>query len=202
MRIKKILISGKVSEVPHPFIEEAGFLVHLNHSLLLESIGHLEQKEMSRLRQQTEDGPELHSELAFASSMADDLRTAANELALVSLVTRLQHSIRAFVEDISEATGETGLVKNLKMLNTKLGPGPENIEFFAGLVAVRDSVIHADSHAEWSYNGKTRRVPSRYVDENSGEIRFTEGQLREAVDLSIKQIEWYDKQLDRFEPNK
>ena len=95
--------------------------------------------------------------------MADDLGNAANQLALVSLVTRLQHSINVFVKDVGGDNESTGLVPNLRILNRRrLGESPIAVTF-SDLVSVRDSVVHADSMAEWTYNGKTRRVPERYA---------------------------------------
>jgi hypothetical protein len=84
MRIKRLLIDGKASELPHPFIEEVEFLVLKNHELVLENIERLEKAEFSRLCSEMPNSPELDSELAYARSMADDLRNAANQLALVS----------------------------------------------------------------------------------------------------------------------
>ena len=37
MRIKRILIGGKVTELPHPFVEEAEWLVLKNHELVQHS---------------------------------------------------------------------------------------------------------------------------------------------------------------------
>ena len=98
MRIKRLLIGGKAaSDLPHPFIEEAESLVLKNHELVMDSIARLEKEEFSRLYSEMPNAPELGSELAYAKSMADDMRNAANQLALVSLVTRLQHWINVFV---------------------------------------------------------------------------------------------------------
>ena len=164
MRIKRLLILGKASELPHPFIEEVEWLVSQNHELVLENIERLEKAEFSRLYSEMPNAPELDSELAYAASMADDLGNAANQLALVSLVTRLQHSINVFVKDVGGDNENTGLVPNLRILNRRrLGESPIAVTFFADLVSVRDSVVHADSMAEWTYNGKTRRVPERYA---------------------------------------
>ena len=131
--------------------------------------------------------------------MADDLGNAANQLALVSLVTRLQHSINVFVKDVGGDDKNTGLVPNLRILNRRLGESPIAITFFADLVAVRDSVIHADSMTEWTYNGKTRRVPERYANVVIGEVNFREWDLREAIEVSIRQVKWYDERLDESE---
>ena len=202
MRIKKLLIDGKISELPHPFVEEVEWLVQKNHSLVLESIDRLERDEVSRRCTEMEDTPELDSEIAYAKSMADDLRNAANQLALVSLVTRLQHSINVFARDLPDAGRKTGLVPNLKTLNRVLGESLVKVDYFADLVTLRDSVIHADSQVEWSYNGETRRVPERYCDINRGELNLTESDLREAIEISIKQVNWYDKRLDEWEASR
>jgi hypothetical protein len=202
MRIKKLLINGKLSELPHPFVEEAEWLVRKNHSLVLESIARLEKHEISKLCKEMADAPELASEIAYAESIADDLRDAANQLALVSLVTRLQHWINVLVKDLGKTNGGTGLVPNLRTLNNSLGESGVKVDYFADLVTVRDSVIHADSQVEWSYNDTTRRVPDRYTDTNTGELNFTESHLWEAIEISIKQVKWYDKRLDILESHK
>jgi len=202
MRIKRLLILGKASELPHPFIEEVEWLVSQNHELVLENIERLEKAEFSRLYSEMPNAPELDSELAYAASMADDLGNAANQLALVSLVTRLQHSNNVFVKDVGGDNENTGLVPNLRILNRRLGESPIAITFFADLVSVRDSVIHAASMAEWTYNGKTRRVPERYANVVTGEVNFRESDLREAIEVSIRQVKWYDERLDESETPK
>jgi hypothetical protein len=198
MRIKRLLLGGKVLELPHPFVEEAEWLVQKNHSLVLESIDRLERNEVSRLCAEMEDTPEVDSEIAYAKSMADDLRNAANQLALVSLVTRLQHWINDLVRELPNASRDTGLVPNLRTLNRVLGESLVKVDYFADLVTLRDSVIHADSQVEWSYNGKLRRVPDRYIDINSGQVNLSEWHLKEAIEISIKQVNWYDKRLDEW----
>jgi hypothetical protein len=145
MRIKRLLIGGKTSELPHPFVEEAEWLVQKNHSLVLESIAHLEKDEISRLCKEMADAPELGSEIAYAESIADDLRNAANQLALVSLVTRLQHWVNVFVKDLANTNGGTGLIPNLRTLNNRLGESVVKVDFFADLVTVRDSLLQVQN---------------------------------------------------------
>jgi hypothetical protein len=198
MRIKRILIGGKVTELPHPFVEEAEWLVLKNHELVLESIARLEKEAFSSLYKEMPNAPELGSELAYTKSMADDMRNAANQLALVSLITRLQHWINVFVKEVRKSNKGTGLVPNIRTLNRRLGESPIAITFFADLVSVRDSVIHADSMIEWTHNGKKRRVPDRYANTMTGELSFGESDLREAIEVSIRQIKWYEERLDRY----
>ena len=202
MRIKRLLIHGNVTELPHPFVEEAEWLVVKNHELVMDSIARLEKAEFSRLYKEMPNAPELDSELAYTTSMADNLRNAANQLALVSLVTRLQHSINVFVKDVGGRNGAPGLVPNLKLLNRRLGESPIAVTFFADLVSVRDSVIHADSMIEWIHNDEMRRVPERYANTVTGEVNFGESDLREAVEVSIRQVKWYDERLDGSETPK
>jgi hypothetical protein len=160
------------------------------------NIARLERDEVSRLCREIADGPELGSELDYAKSMFDELRNAANQLALVSLVTRLQHWINDFVKEIRGSNQDKGLVPNLRILNRRLGVSPITVSFFVDLVSVRDSVIHADSMIEWTHNGP-RRVPERYANTVTGEVNFTESHLREAIEVSIRQVKWYDERLDR-----
>src|SRR5712692_10525817 len=120
---------------------------------------------------------------------ADDLRRAANSLAVVGLVTRLHHWVSIFVEEItSKSAKHRGLVNNLKLLNERTGFGPVSIEFFEDLVTVRDAIVHADYRIEWSYQDKKRQVSGRYANATSGEVEFTETHLDEAIENSVTQV--------------
>jgi hypothetical protein len=99
------------------------------------------------------------------------------------------------------------LVRQLGDLNKYLGVGPEPVEFFAALVDVRDSVIHADSRAQWEYEKRDsvelRQVEKRYVRETGDELDLSENDLKEAVEKTKAQIIWYDERLRamRHEPS-
>jgi hypothetical protein len=82
------------------------------------------EKENIAMREKATDCPELGSDLAETRAIANDLRRAANALALVGLVTRLNHWVSIFVEEITNKTAKNrGLVTNLKRLNDQTGSG-------------------------------------------------------------------------------
>lgn len=195
-RLKKLYLKGKLLNVPHPFEEELGWFVRTNHRLLLENISRIEREEIA-LR--TWDEREIRAE-------SDELRRAASGLALVGLVTRLHHWVSVFVEELPKQSakdesvrGVPLLVKNLTRLNAALErteSSPIPIDFFKNLVAVRDAIIHADAKTEWTYRGEKRKVSERYANTASGEVDFTETHLQEAIENSVRQVKWYDDQLD------
>jgi hypothetical protein len=81
----------------------------------------------------------------------------------------------------------------VKFLNKRLGSGPIPTSDFEDLLNVRDSIIHADSQAEWTNDGKARKVADRFRVREV--IEFTETDLQEAVEKAIKQVSWYDDRL-------
>jgi hypothetical protein len=89
------------------------------------------------------------------------------------------------------AAKDKGFSGSLRLLNKKIGKGPVPVSFFKGLVAVRDSVIHADNKIEWEFLGKKRYVPHEYANVESGEVEFTAEHLQEAIEKSVEQIDWY-----------
>jgi hypothetical protein len=184
--------------VPHPFEEELGWLVRTNHTLVLESISSIEREEIAL---ENLDPTEIHT-------YSDELRRAANNLALVGLVTRLHHWVSVFVEELpkhntrEKSAKEIGLVKNLTTLNAALArteSSPISIDFFENLVTVRDAIIHADSKSKWTYGKKERQVSERYAITASGEVDFTETHLQEAIENSVRQVKWYDDRLDALQ---
>jgi hypothetical protein len=68
------------------------------------------------------------------------------------------------------------------------------ISDFEKLVDVRDSIIHADARAEWKNDrGKDRKVADEY--RNSCHVEVSESQVKEAVEKAIRQVVWYDNQI-------
>jgi hypothetical protein len=93
---------------------------------------------------------------------ADGLRKAANNFAVVALVTRLHHWLSIFVEELTNESARTkSLVKNLKTLNERIEEGPIPVSFFESFVTVRDSIVHSDNKIEWEFSGKKHRVADR-----------------------------------------
>lgn len=198
--MKRLYLKGKLLDVPHPFEEELGWLVSTNHRLVMENISRIEEEA---------DGTADHMDLAEIHAYSDELRRAANNLALVGLVTRLHHWLSIFVEELTNKNArDNSLVKNLTRLNERIGEGPISIGFFENLVTVRDSIIHADTKIEWEFSGKKtgkktgkkRRVVDRYANVSLGEIEFTQAHLQEAIEKSTKQVKWYDERLDALNP--
>jgi hypothetical protein len=82
----------------------------------------------------------------------------------------------------------------ISKLNCKLGDGPFPDTFFEKLVTARDSVIHHDSQGKWD-GQKQVRVADEYVNAY-GRLDFTEEHLNDAVDKVIRQLKWYDDQIN------
>lgn len=185
-RLKRLYLDGKLIHTTHPFEEELDWLVSMNHKLVMEDITRIEEQQESTA--DPLDLPEMHA-------YSDELRRAANNLALVGLVTRLHHWVSIFVEELTNKSARgNSLEKNLKTLNMRTGDGPVPCIFFEELVSVRDSIIHADTKIEWEFLGKKKRVASQYANASSGEVEFTQAHLQEAIEKSTKQVKWYDEQ--------
>jgi hypothetical protein len=141
---------------------------------------------------QEEWDPEIAS--ARRSRLAGDFeqyRQAANQLALVGIMTRLHLWIGGFVEGRTKKPSRDPLIKQLKFLNRELGRGPVPLEFFRDLATVRDSIVHAGSTAKWNF-GKDRQVAARYQDP-WGRVDLSDSQLQEAIDKAVAQVSWYDE---------
>src|ERR1700688_1620013 len=158
----KLRLGGKLFDLPHPFEEDVKFLVKATYELLCENIASKEALEITEA-EKIEDSREAGAEIQWAKSTADELRREARSVAVVTLVTRFQHWLRVFVEEIKKKP-ENGVEKNLETLNKGLGveEGPVPAAFFCDLETVRDSIIHADSNVKWMRGPKQRSVPLKY----------------------------------------
>jgi hypothetical protein len=190
---------NQVVEVAHPFEIDLRSVV-LNHRLTLEAIIKLEDYGLSEVKEALadEDPGHVSSAISWQEKFYDDLRTAANHLAAVGLVTRFQRWISRWVNqrDIQlPKSHDSRLIKELCALNNAVGAsGPVPVAFFEDLVTARDSVIHGDSKAEWSFNGKPRRVADHYRNAWN-ELELTEDHLKDAIAKAIAQVKWYDERL-------
>ena len=161
-------------------------LIVTNHELSIEGINRAE-KEMV---ESTLDPDEASYERTYFT----DLRTAANNLAIVAVVTRLDHWVASLCkrlklrEDKPKKT-ESRIIKRMEVLNEKLGDGPLVLSIFEALVTARDSVIHGDSRTNWEFNSETRWVDEKYW--NGENLVVSEEQVRDAVGDTIKQLTWY-----------
>ncbi len=182
-------------EIPHEFELDLNCVVVANHRLTMEGIDRSEDEGLDEI--DVEDFETQNSITNHLHNFYDDLRRAARRLALVELVTRLQHWIRRLVKELKlkpDKVYESQLANLFDALNKALGIGPVPIAFFEDLVRVRDSVIHADSKAEWEHNGKARRVADEYRNAY-GDVELTEEQLQDAIHKAVQQVKWYDQNL-------
>lgn len=216
----KLRLGGKLFDLPHPFEEDVQFLVKATYELLCENIASKEALEITEA-EKIEDSREAGAEIQGAKFDADALRQEARSVAVVTLVTRFQHWLRVFVEDLKKNPAN-GVEKNLETLHKELGveEGPVPAAFFCDLETVRDSIIHADSNVKWMRGPKQRSVPLKYrevnlkhlsklnlteeqlreIRENAmAQINLTDAHIREAMENSIRQIKWYEDRLAELE---
>jgi hypothetical protein len=182
--IRRLYIGGKAIDLRHPFDEELDCLVRSNHALVWNSIARIEAEPEER-------DPDY----------ANELRRAANNQALVTLITRLHHWVCLLIEEFikKKSVREKGLVSNMNFLNSRTGPGPVPVDFFQELVTVRDSIIHADSQTSWTFKDEMRQVAEKYSNAETGEVEFTRSDLEEAIDKAVKQVRWYHDRLEALE---
>ena len=62
------------------------------------------------------------------------------------------------------------------------------------VAAARDSIIHADSRAEWKHNGSPRKVAGHYRTPY-GDVNLSDEQLKDAIQKTIQQVKWYDEKM-------
>jgi hypothetical protein len=202
-------IDVNLCTLPHEFETEIHCLVSKNHEITLCGIQQTEDEDIDQIEKAFagEDDQEIvNSEIRRVEMFFDDLRRAANHMALVSLVTRLDHWTRKLVKRLPLNTNKKrqprgrSVVGDMEALSARLGTAPIPIQFFEHLVTARDSVIHGDSQAQWKHGREIRRVADRYIN-NYGELCFTEQDLREASDKAKTQVKWYDEQIDALKPS-
>jgi hypothetical protein len=189
----------EIVRVSHMFEIELSILVTVNYQLTIEGIDKMEREEIAETRKSLElEDPDLvESQVRWQQTFFyDGMRKAATHLAIVGLVTRLQHWIERFVRlKQLQLTKKKKLVAHIEALNSALGEGPVPITFFEDLVMARDSIIHGDSKAQWpdSRTG-TRRVVAKHY-QNGGDLEVTENQLKDAIEKAEEQVKWYDRKL-------
>jgi hypothetical protein len=196
-------------EIPHEFEIDLNSLVVVNHKLTLEGVDRDENEELEKLEKLGWSDPEaLRSIEGELQTFYEDLRKAANNLAAVALVTRIQHWVSVLSEKAYAKTKskrgkrkrkEKTLVWELTYLNRSLGGGPAPVAFFAELVDVRDSVIHGDSKAKWD---RGRRHVAPHYANFYGDTEISDGQLKEAIEKATEQVKWYDDKLRAQTPPK
>jgi hypothetical protein len=191
-------------EIAHWFEVELNRVVIVNLRFALESLDRAEYEEIQQREKELddEDNEVLCSAISHVTGEFEELRQAALQLALVGVITRLQHWVALFTKRVPEKYTKSSaslLVSQLAFLNKSLGCGPESASFFEEVVCVRDSIIHADSQAAWKH-GDDRHVADRYRNLR-GEVELSEAQLQETVEKACRQVAWYDEQLRGLEQN-
>jgi len=164
MKFEDLDLSGldEPQEIAHDFEIDLHHVVVANHGFTMEAIEKSESEELSKIQEGLahEDCETVYSVTGPITRFYEDLRQAAHTLALVAVVTRFQSWIGRFVKQLKIATNRSTssmLTSQLEALNAKLGVGPVPVLFFEDLVAVRDSIIHNDSEAEWEFPKGTAR---------------------------------------------
>lgn len=193
------LSAVEIGELPHEFETDLVRTVLLNHDFALTELNRTEEEETAQWEQELaqEDYEVASAGISRVAGAFEEYRQAANQLALVGVVPRLQHWTGLFVHKLQgtpKKNSESRLVNHLEFLNDRLGRGPVPTSFFEDVVNVRDSIIHADSQTKWTHRGKPREVADRYRD-SFGRVDFSGEQLKELVSKAVQQIVWYDEKL-------
>ena len=186
-------LSTEPMEIPHAFAVDLNLSVVTSYRYALERIIAAEEDELDYVSAQFagEDHEVLLAALSGTRRNFDELREAASRLALVGSVTRFGHWLEKLAKKVPARS--SAITYNLKALENEVGRGPESASYFKQLVDVRDSIIHANAAATWTYNHE-RSVAARYRNPY-GTIEFSEKDFEEAVSKMVSQISWYDEQI-------
>ena len=188
-------------EVAHEFEVDLNCIVVVNHRFTLEGIDRSEEEDLRAIGKDfaIEDLEIMNSEANHLHTFYEDLRQAANSLAVVGLVTRFHHWTTQLVRRLPSTPrpyAQQALARELLALSETLGAGPVDVQFFKDLVTVRDSVIHGDSRSEWEFPpGNSRSIANHYRSA-AGRVEISEEQLADAIKKAIQQVKWYDHQAE------
>lgn len=187
-------LSTEPMEIPHAFAVDLNLSVLTSYRYALECITAAEEDELDLVSTQFagEDYEVLSAALSGTRRNFDDFREAASRLALVGAVTRFGHWLEKLAKKLPARS--SAITDNLKALEKAVGRGPKSASYFKQLVEVRDSIIHANAAATWTYNGE-RSVAARYRSRKDGTIEFSEKGFEEAVSKMVRQISRYDEQI-------
>ncbi len=199
--LSQLNLNDTAVEESHEFEVDIACVVIANHGYALEAIQRSEEQDIANVRHSLagEDWDFVNSEIRRAETFYEDLRRSANRLAVVGLVTRLQHWTSRFAKrakiGMPARVHQSQLLNQMEALNKLLGHPMVDVTFFKELVDVRDSVVHANSQAEWEYpKGCNRQVAQHYRGPWS-EVEFSPEQLKEAIVKTIQQVKWYDENI-------
>jgi hypothetical protein len=180
----------ELPEMSHEFEIDLNTIVTANRAFALEGM----QRELNENLARASD----REDILYVERLYDDLRRAANSLAVVALVTRFKHWITKFVRRLPSTPKDyrqQELHAELQTLSKALGSPRIPDKFFTDMEEFRNSVIHADSRAEWTHGKKKKSVVSQYRNAY-GEVEISDEQLADAVARAIEQIKWYEGRLN------
>lgn len=202
MKFEDLDLDGleEIPEIPHEFEVDLHCVVVANHGFTMKAIDESEDVDIEKIERELADADEatVYSMRGDLLRFYDDLRQAARSLAIVALVTRLQHWIGRLIRRlkiIPSRGAQSTLANQLEALNTKLTAGPVPVLFFDELVTLRDSIVHNDSQAEWEFpKGTLRKIADRYRNAY-GRVELMDEQVKEAIEKAIQQVKWYDEKM-------
>ena len=175
-------IDGLVS---HPFELSVNMLVKINCELTLAAINQLETELIAEARAQ--DADVVDSIISQQWRFCEDLRFAANNFAIVSLVALFQRELSRLANQHRKSCSD-GKKKNFEIVKEAMGEGPESWTYFEELRVVRNSIVHHEARGEWE-GGADNKVADRYL--SAGMVEITESDLCEAVKKVVAQVEWW-----------
>jgi hypothetical protein len=185
-------------ETPHEFEIDVRRTVLINHELLLEGITRAEAEELTKLDDLTEEN--RRGIATWIESKHDEFRRAANNLALVGLVTRFHHwltYLANLVREDGDKSFHQSVIQELTFLDSQFKNAPIKQSDFKRLVDVRDSIIHANSKASWKHGVRTRQIDPKFT--HLGEVNFTEADLNEAFKNALSAVGWYEHQVELWQ---
>jgi len=192
--LEKLFELGPPIAIPHMFDSDVRATVLVNHDLVLQAIAKSEEDELSKLDFTDESQRSIED---FIQREHDEFRRAANNLALVGLVTRFHHWLGRLSDAVEGRRSLNRKIKDMltdlknRFPNSQLAPN----SYFKALEDVRDSIVHADSEPEWMNGKEVRKVNDEYVDEYK--VNFSAEKLKDAFDKMLALVEYYDGCLKR-----
>jgi len=199
--LSQLNLNDAAIEESHEFEVDIACVVIANHGYALEGIQRAEEQHIANVRHSLveEDWDFVNPEIRHAETFYEGLRRSANRLAVVGLVTRLQHWTSRFAKRAKigkpARIHQSQLLNQMEALNKLLGHQIVAVTFFRELVDVRDSVVHANSQAEWEYPEGCNRQVAQHHRSPWSEVEFSAEQLKEAVAKTIQQVKWYDENI-------
>jgi hypothetical protein len=181
-------------EEPHEFVTDVRNVVLTNLELVLASIAKAHKAEVEEF-EPPDNGIDQQPYIDWLGSKYDGLRRAAINLALVGVVTRFHHWLIYLANRRrNNQTFDRNVEAELTFLNSQFKNSPHKPLDFKKWIDVRDSIIHADSKAKWTFRGDPRDLEPRFV--QTGELSFTEADLNEAFQHMLSAVWWYENQVE------